>query len=158
MFLCKIIKYINQSEYSFISQSGTWSIYSINYMFRPLHWPSSDLYLTYQVTIRNAWCSLGWWGLGWVEDEISFTKLWCMKIWTLDRIANILCQYPDFTCLRTNKHCMLQSTVSSTCWVAWGSPVSPIALCVVSDELRGCIINLSLRYRWGWFYGWGVCF
>jgi hypothetical protein len=32
----KIIKCINQSEHNCIKNSGTWSIYSINYMFRPL--------------------------------------------------------------------------------------------------------------------------
>ena len=37
---CKIIKCINQSEHNCINKSGTCSIYSINYMFRPLHWPS----------------------------------------------------------------------------------------------------------------------
>jgi len=36
---------VNQSEHNCICKSGTWSIYSINYMFRPLHWPSSGLYL-----------------------------------------------------------------------------------------------------------------
>ena len=38
---CEIIKCINQSEHNCISTNGTCSIYSINYMFRPLHWPSS---------------------------------------------------------------------------------------------------------------------
>jgi hypothetical protein len=35
MFLCKIIKCIDQSEQNCIDRSGTWSIYSISYMLRP---------------------------------------------------------------------------------------------------------------------------
>jgi hypothetical protein len=50
---------VNHSEHNSISTNGTQSIYSINYMFRPLHWPSSGLYLTYQVTIQYAWCTVG---------------------------------------------------------------------------------------------------
>jgi hypothetical protein len=38
---------INQSEHNCTSKNGTWSIYCINYMFRPLHWQTSGLHLTY---------------------------------------------------------------------------------------------------------------
>jgi hypothetical protein len=32
-------------------------------------------------------------------DEISFTKVGGMKVWVMDTIANIWCQYRDLTCL-----------------------------------------------------------
>jgi hypothetical protein len=32
---------VNLSENNCIKKSGIWSIYTINYMFRPLHWPTS---------------------------------------------------------------------------------------------------------------------
>jgi hypothetical protein len=44
------VQCINQSEHYCINKSGTWSIYTINYMFQPLHWPSSGWHLTYQET------------------------------------------------------------------------------------------------------------
>ena len=73
-------------------------------MFRPLHWPSSGFYLTYQETVQSVWRALGW-----EEGTRSrFTIVGSMKIKTLDRITNIWCQYPDLTCLRTYNHSMLQ--------------------------------------------------
>jgi hypothetical protein len=44
---------------------------------------------------------------------------------------------------------MLQSTTSFACSVAWGSPVGPIALCMMSGEVGGCIINLRAAVTLG---------
>jgi hypothetical protein len=138
---------INQSEHNYISTNGTQIIYSINYMFRPLHWPSSGLYLTYQETVQSVWRALG---RRWGGTRSCFTIVASMKIRTLDRITNIWCQYRDLKCLMTCNHSMLQKTASTACWVAWRSPIGPIALCMVSDESGGstCIIKLRLLYCW----------
>ena len=84
----KIIKCIKWSEHNCINKSGTWSIYSINYMFRPLHWPSSGYILTYQETIQSVWCTVGKGG----GTRSHFTIVGSMQIRTLDR--DLICMLP----------------------------------------------------------------
>ena len=54
MYVCVYIYiYIYDISSLRVNKSGIWSIYNINYMFRPLHWPSPGLHLTYQETIQS---------------------------------------------------------------------------------------------------------
>ena len=53
------------------------------------------------------------------ETRSRFTIVHSMKISTLDSITNIWCQYPDFTCLKTNNRNMLRfKCMLSGVWVA----------------------------------------
>jgi len=131
----KIIKYINKSEHNCINKSGTCSIYSINYMFPPLHWPSSGWHLTYQETIQSVWCTLGRGGA-----RSRFTIVGSMKIRTLDRITNIWCQYPDLKCLRPIIEVCYDSTIFNR--MLSGVGVAGRLHCIVRGVWGvGCVIN-----------------
>ena len=72
----KIIKYVLdvQSEHNYISNKR----YIVNYMFRPLYWPSSGC--TQRINWLYSICGIFW------GDEISFTIVSGMN--TIDRYTN----------------------------------------------------------------------
>jgi hypothetical protein len=118
----------------------------IEYLQYQLHVSASTFAIirfAFNLSSNYAICVLYCGGGGW---DLVYKSGWNENL-TLDRIPNIWCKYPNLTCLMPYNHSMLQSTA---CWMAWGSPVGPIALCLVSDNFGGSIINLWLWYCWGW--------